>query len=71
MLQNRNFDPYRYNSGIANKVSTEENPTPQTIAVATGPHIKDSPPKPIASDNKPAIVVQAVINIGITRIRDA
>ena len=58
-------------SGIANNVSRLEKASPQTIAVATGPHISDSPPSPSASDDNPAIVVKVVINIGMTRRRAA
>ena len=51
----------RYNNGMTNKVNTVENINPHTIADATGPHNNDLPPRPTASENKPAIVVNEVI----------
>ena len=56
----------RYNIGITNRVNTVENARPQTIAVATGPQINEVPAKPVANENKPAMVVSEVINTGIT-----
>ena len=56
---------------MANNVNRLEKASPQTMAVATGPQISDSPPSPKASDDKPAIVVNVVINIGMTRLRAA
>lgn len=52
--------------GITNKVSMVENANPQTMTVATGLHTKDFPAKPIARENRPAIVVSEVIQTGIT-----
>ena len=57
--------------GTANSVNIVEKVKPQTIAVATGPQIKDVPANPVASENSPAIVVIEVIRIGITRRRAA
>ena len=54
----------RNKRGIANSVNRLEKDSPQTIAVATAPHISDSPPSP--SDDIPAMV-NVVINSGITR----
>ena len=48
-----------------------EKDRPQTMAVATGPQMSDSPPSPKASDDKPAMVVSVVINMGMTRLRAA
>src|SRR5690606_32121296 len=61
----------RYTSGTANRVSTVENPSPQTMLAATGPHISDFPPSPIASDSSPPMVVVEVIRIGTRRRRAA
>ena len=44
---------------------------PNTMLVATGPHSSDFPPSPVARENKPAIVVKAVMIIGTTRRRAA
>ena len=60
-----------YNNGIKNKVKNVENPKPHTIEVATGPHNSECPPSPVASENKPAMVLKDVINIGTTRLRAA
>ena len=47
-------------------VNTVENASPQTMAVATGPHIRESPARPTAREKSPAIVVNDVMSIGIT-----
>ena len=60
-----------YTRGIIRSVSMVENPIPHTIVLATGPQSKDSPPSPIAREERPAIVVNEVINIGTTRRRAA
>ena len=61
----------RYSSGTTISVSSVENASPHTMAVATGPQISDLPPSPVASENSPAMVVSEVIKIGITRRRAA
>ena len=57
--------------GTTNRVRTELKPSPQTIAVATGPQINEDPPRPAARENNPAMVVITVITIGTTRRRPA
>ena len=54
-----------------NNVSSVDTLKPHTIAVATGPQIRECPASPVASENSPAMVVTAVIIIGITRRRAA
>ena len=61
----------QYSKGMTNRVSTVENPRPQTIEAATGPHSNDLPPSPTASENRPPMVVTEVIRIGTTRRRAA
>lgn len=41
------------------------------MEAATGPQISELPPRPVASENNPAIVVMEVIIIGTTRRLDA
>ncbi len=51
--------------------NTAEKSKSQTIEVATGAQISDCPPKPVASENNPATVVNVVIIIGNIRLRAA
>ena len=60
-----------YNKGTTTKVRLVEKAKPQTIAVATGPQIRDFPPNPVVRENKPATVVKDVMRIGTTRRRAA
>lgn len=53
---------------MANRVSTLEKARPHTMAVATGPQIKDFPPKPKARDIKPEMVVKLEMQMGTTRL---
>ena len=39
--------------------------SPHTMEAATGPQISELPPRPVASENRPAMVVNDVIMIGI------
>ena len=59
----------RYSTGITNSVSTVEKASPQTMLEATGPHSSDCPPRPMASENRPAMVVLVVMTMGTTRRR--
>ena len=56
-----------YKVGKKIKVNEEEIINPKTMVDATGPHISDCPPRPIANENKPATVVNVVMVIGIKR----
>jgi len=56
---------------MTNSVRNVETIKPQTMAVATGPHMREWPPRPVARENKPAMVVNEVIKIGMTRRRAA
>jgi len=53
--------------GTMNNVSAEATNRPNTMLVATGPQSSDLPPRPVASEKSPAIVVSVVIRMGITR----
>ena len=58
------------NNGMKNNVRIVETVKPHTMEAATGPHNRECPPRPVARENNPAIVVRDVISIGMTRLLD-
>lgn len=50
-----------------NRVKTVEKKSPPTIIVASGAHVSDLPPRPIAIGRRPNIVVTDVNTIGLRR----
>jgi hypothetical protein len=56
---------------MTNRVRRVEKPGPQMMVVATAPQLRECPPSLVARENSPAMVVKAVIRIGVTRRRPA
>ena len=57
----------RYNTGMMKSVNTDAKASPATMLDATGPHSKELPPSPAARENNPAMVVEVVMRMGMTR----